>query len=179
MKRPKESYPPTEKKANSTYVTYNGMSNVASKILPNLFKNDYNSNQQERRHLFYNNYYRRFSKAEPSDSYSYSSSNSSSFRRAFNSSVLDNISICENCNNTTIVQKNIEFDALKEMLALITKELNILANKTKQDIEYDNRRLNWQFAAMIIDRLCMIIFSVATFTATFSFSLNFLFESYY
>lgn len=83
-----------------------------------------------------------------------------------------NIAICENCQNITVINNKSEIDSLKEWLDKILKEIEVLTNKVRQDIDEDHRRLNWKFAAMVIDRLCMILFAFATFTSTFTFSLN-------
>lgn len=83
-----------------------------------------------------------------------------------------NIAICENCQNITVINNKSEINSLKEWLDKILKEIEVLTNKVRQDVDEDHRRLNWKFAAMVIDRLCMILFAIATFTSTFTFSLN-------
>ena len=86
-----------------------------------------------------------------------------------------NISICENCQNITMTNNKAEINSLKEWLEKILKEIEVLTTKVKQDIDEDDKRLNWKFAAMVVDRLCMILFAIFTFTSTFTFSLNMFF----
>jgi hypothetical protein len=56
--------------------------------------------------------------------------------------------------------------SLKRNLNLILKELRVITNKIKDDEEDEEKALTWKFAAMVIDRLCMIFFAIATFTST-------------
>lgn len=56
---------------------------------------------------------------------------------------------------------------VKRNLGAILKELKVLTKKIEDDDEDEEKILGWKFAAMVIDRLCMVIFTVATFIATF------------
>ena len=51
---------------------------------------------------------------------------------------------------------------LKEIL----KELRFLTTKIKKDDEYQDACNDWKFAAMVIDRLCLWMFTVFTVTST-------------
>lgn len=55
---------------------------------------------------------------------------------------------------------------VKRNLGAILKELKVLTQKIDDDEADEERILNWKFAAMVIDRLCMIFFSAATFLST-------------
>jgi hypothetical protein len=55
---------------------------------------------------------------------------------------------------------------LKKTLHNILKELRFITQKVKDDEEEEGRQLGWKFAAMVIDRLCIIVFTVATFIST-------------
>ena len=48
----------------------------------------------------------------------------------------------------------------------ILKELRCITNKIKRDEYEEEKSLDWKFAAMVIDRLCMILFYLATFITT-------------
>jgi hypothetical protein len=56
--------------------------------------------------------------------------------------------------------------SLKRNLNLIIKELRVITSKIKDDEEDEEKALTWKFAAMVIDRLCMVIFAAATFLST-------------
>lgn len=56
---------------------------------------------------------------------------------------------------------------IKRNLGAILKELKVLTQKIEDDDADDEKVLNWKFAAMVVDRLCMILFSLATFLCTF------------
>lgn len=55
---------------------------------------------------------------------------------------------------------------MKRNLGAILKELKVMTQKIDDDDADEEKILNWKFAAMVIDRLCMVIFSVATFLST-------------
>ena len=51
-------------------------------------------------------------------------------------------------------------------LNMILKELQTITNKLKKDKDDEEKSLDWKLAAMVIDRLCLVIFSLATFIST-------------
>jgi len=51
-------------------------------------------------------------------------------------------------------------------LNLILKELQFITKKIKTDEEEEDKSNDWKFAAMVIDRLCLVFFSMATFIST-------------
>lgn len=51
-------------------------------------------------------------------------------------------------------------------LSSVLKEVKKLTKKIDDDDSDDDKILEWQFAAMVIDRLCVAIFSVATLVST-------------
>ena len=82
---------------------------------------------------------------------------------------------CENCgeslynHNNVSTTPSIKCDSsypLRKNLHAILKELRLMTKKIKDDGEDEEKELNWKFAAMVIDRLCMWIFAIATFFST-------------
>lgn len=71
-------------------------------------------------------------------------------------------------NASIQIKNSLELTTLKKSLNSILRELRVITNKLKEDEEEEEKSLNWKFAAMVIDRLCMVFFAFATF---FSFVL--------
>jgi len=63
-----------------------------------------------------------------------------------------------NSNNNNKQQSN--------CLNLILKELQFITKKIKTDDEQDEMSQDWKFTAMVVDRLCLVLFAVATFIST-------------
>jgi hypothetical protein len=61
-----------------------------------------------------------------------------------------------------------EIGSLKRSLGSILKEIRQITQKIKDDEEDESKELNWKFAAMVIDRLCLLIFTICTLTSTIS-----------
>lgn len=59
-----------------------------------------------------------------------------------------------------------EMISLKVCLNLILNELKMISKKVKDDEDDENKILHWKFAAMVIDRLCMVFFALATLSST-------------
>ena len=59
-----------------------------------------------------------------------------------------------------------DISSLRRSLNAILKELRSMTQKLKDDEEEEEQSLNWKFAAMVIDRLCMYFFAIATFIST-------------
>jgi len=57
-------------------------------------------------------------------------------------------------------------ESFSQNLNMILKELQTITNKIKNDEEDEEKSLDWKFAAMVIDRLCLVIFTFATFIST-------------
>ena len=55
---------------------------------------------------------------------------------------------------------------IKRNLGAILKELKTMTQKIEDDDLDEEKILRWKFAAMVIDRLCMVFFSIATFLST-------------
>ena len=51
-------------------------------------------------------------------------------------------------------------------LTLILKELRVITEKIRSDDDADATQCDWKFAAMVLDRLCLIIFTLFTVMAT-------------
>ena len=77
-------------------------------------------------------------------------------------------SIYENINkNDTNEYSKKEYQSERnQSLALILKEIKKITKKVTSDEDNEERSLDWKFAAMVIDRLCLVIFSLATFIST-------------
>lgn len=100
----------------------------------------------------------------------YNSNNQLFFKRDNSFSQVQN---CENCgeslynnSSTTASMKCDSSYPLRKNLHAILKELKQMTKKIKDDDEDTEKELNWKFAAMVIDRLCMYIFAIATFFST-------------
>ena len=50
----------------------------------------------------------------------------------------------------------------------ILKEVRFLAAKKKKDDEFEDQCNDWKFAAMVIDRLCLWMFTIFTIVSTFA-----------
>ena len=59
-----------------------------------------------------------------------------------------------------------EMQSLKLNLNLIFCELKYLTKKIRDDEDDESKSLYWKFAAMVIDRLCIIFFAAATLIST-------------
>ncbi|XP_070519633.1 nicotinic acetylcholine receptor alpha7 subunit isoform X1 [Cardiocondyla obscurior] len=57
-------------------------------------------------------------------------------------------------------------------LVLILKEIKIITNQLKSEDENTKITNDWKFAAMVIDRMCLIIFTLFTIIATISVLLS-------
>jgi len=55
-----------------------------------------------------------------------------------------------------------ELNGLRKHLHLILKEIRLINLKLKREEGDEESSLDWKFAAMVIDRLCMILFIIAT-----------------
>lgn len=65
-----------------------------------------------------------------------------------------------------------ELETVRSELRIIISHLAVLTQQARQQEELDAVSQDWKFMAMIIDRLCLIIFSIsmALFTALTLFS---------
>lgn len=59
-----------------------------------------------------------------------------------------------------------EMSKKNQNLNMILRELQLITRKLKADEEDEQKSLDWKFAAMVIDRLCFVCFSLATFIST-------------
>ena len=55
---------------------------------------------------------------------------------------------------------------LQKELVLILREIKVITDKIKEDDEAAQVEGDWKFAAMVIDRLCLIVYTVFTIIAT-------------
>jgi len=58
-------------------------------------------------------------------------------------------------------------DQLFVILGDILGELRQLTEKSRVDMEHDDICNDWKFAAMVVDRLCLIVFTLLTIGSTF------------
>jgi hypothetical protein len=61
-----------------------------------------------------------------------------------------------------------DISSVKRSLGGILKEIKQITQKIKDDEEDEQKELNWKFAAMVIDRLCLVIFATCTLVSTVS-----------
>ena len=54
----------------------------------------------------------------------------------------------------------------REEISTILKEVRYITNKMRGDADADEEIGDWKFAAMVIDRLCLYVFTTYTFIAT-------------
>lgn len=59
-----------------------------------------------------------------------------------------------------------DINSVRKNLSSILKEIRLITQKLKDDEEDETKSLNWKFAAMVIDRLCLVFFSIATVLST-------------
>ena len=158
-------------KALHNFVSFNEFGNVPSKKhLPSIINDDFNVDLDEiklsHRKLLSGIKFKR-SLNEQMDKVYLSSSCNNSFKKT-----KTNLSICENCSTNMLLNNKIELNSLKDCLMRILREMEVLTTKTKHDLDEEHKKLNWKFAAMVIDRLCIILFAMATFVSTFTFAMN-------
>ena len=59
-----------------------------------------------------------------------------------------------------------EMFLLKFAIESVLKELKTITQKLRDDQLEEEESLDWKFAAMVIDRICMYFFAIATFFST-------------
>jgi nicotinic acetylcholine receptor len=59
-----------------------------------------------------------------------------------------------------------DINCVKRNLTAILKEIKAITQKIRDDEEDESKELSWKFAAMVIDRLCMVIFATLTIIIT-------------
>ena len=55
---------------------------------------------------------------------------------------------------------------LHRELSLILKEIKVITDKIREDDDNGSVENDWRFAAMVIDRLCLIAYTIFTILAT-------------
>ena len=74
-----------------------------------------------------------------------------------------------NCRSSVTTPPEFEHFALSGIhreLVNILKEIQVISNKIRNDDEAASVENDWKFAAMVLDRLCLITFSLFTILAT-------------
>lgn len=67
-------------------------------------------------------------------------------------------------------------DTMFSELRIITSQISVLTNYVRRHEKHDNESQDWKFVGMVIDRLCLVLFttSMIAFTSiTFFFASNF------
>ncbi|CAF0893267.1 unnamed protein product [Didymodactylos carnosus] len=73
-----------------------------------------------------------------------------------------------------------QFEAMNLQLKVIVKELCVITDNIHQQEKSDNTSADWKFAAMVLDRLCLWLFSILTivFTCAILFTSRNIFKLY-
>jgi hypothetical protein len=61
---------------------------------------------------------------------------------------------------------NNDIIAVKKEIHQILEEVKQITKKIKEDDDDANKELDWKFAAMVLDKLCLYVFSILTITST-------------
>ena len=69
-------------------------------------------------------------------------------------------------NSSLEVEYLINVYQFSRELSLILKEIKIITDKIRDDEESAAIENDWKFAAMVLDRLCLIVFTLFTIVAT-------------
>lgn len=72
-----------------------------------------------------------------------------------------------NKRNSRLSTSFYEFDSIHSQLTTIVNHLTALTQHQQQEEEYDDETQDWKFVAMVIDRLCLIIFTLSMILFTF------------
>jgi hypothetical protein len=60
----------------------------------------------------------------------------------------------------------IEFNTLKKELTVLLKEIREITKKIRDDDDDEEKSLEWKFAGMVLDKLCLYVFSILTIIST-------------
>ena len=82
------------------------------------------------------------------------------FSNAFHFRSVGNLTTQDDSNTCNTSQP------LQRELNLILKEIKVITDKIKGDEESASIEADWKFAAMVLDRLCLVFFTVFTIIAT-------------
>ncbi|VDM05891.1 unnamed protein product [Schistocephalus solidus] len=72
------------------------------------------------------------------------------------------------CKNCTVEADQLHFDAYQSHLRGILNELRSITRKMRADEAEDAVRKEWKFTARVIDRFCLVIFSIVNLISTVS-----------
>ena len=90
----------------------------------------------------------------------------SSFDNSQKSNILNYQTKYENAFENCFSSIKSDIYSLKKNLNSILKELRVVTLKIKEEENNEKKSLNWKFAAMVIDRLCMVFFTVTFLIST-------------
>ena len=71
-----------------------------------------------------------------------------------------------NPNLPNSFEETVAASPLQRELGLILKEIRVITDKVRDDDEAAEIENDWKFAAMVLDRLCLIFFTLFTVVAT-------------
>jgi hypothetical protein len=75
-------------------------------------------------------------------------------------------------NNPSKQVYHSDLHGLKRSLHSVLKEVRYMTDRIKDSKEDEELQLSWKFAAMVIDRFCMIMFSICTLISTATILLS-------
>jgi hypothetical protein len=81
-------------------------------------------------------------------------------------SLLNHRSQAENMFENCFSSIRSDVTSLRRNLNLVLKEIRLLTLKLREEEIVEEKSLNWKFAAMVIDRLCMVFFTVTFLIST-------------
>jgi hypothetical protein len=77
-----------------------------------------------------------------------------------------------NFGNSNLFGRDKEIDLMTKNMNLILHELRYITDKVKENEDEQCRVLDWKFAAMVIDRSCIVLFTIATIVSTLAILLT-------
>ena len=73
-----------------------------------------------------------------------------------------------NASDQTSSGPGAQYSPIHRELGAILKEIKVITDKIRDEEESGAVEGDWKFAAMVLDRLCLVFFSCFTFVATIS-----------
>lgn len=61
---------------------------------------------------------------------------------------------------------NEDFNSVKQEIHSIMNDVHNIAKKIQENEDEGDKSLNWKFAAMVLDKLCLYVFGILTFSST-------------
>ena len=70
------------------------------------------------------------------------------------------------CYDLTNISHSTSLESIRSDLRIIIGQLSILTKNSRQQAKFDDESQDWKFVAMVIDRLCLIIFTTCMIAFT-------------